>query len=76
MLSVVGTYENGHLTLDKDYITKSPVKVIVTFLEEVQTKSEDGLALTDFSFSESKKNLQKFKGSFASSVIDERRTDV
>jgi hypothetical protein len=58
MLSIVGTYENGYLKLDKDYSTKNPVKVIVTFLEEVQSKSENGLALTDFSFAKSKKNLQ------------------
>ena len=49
MLSIVGTYQNGYLKLDKDYPTKNPVKVIVTFLEEVQSNSENGLALTDFS---------------------------
>lgn len=76
MLSIVGTYENGYLKLDKDYSTKKPVKVIVTFLEEIQSKSEKGLALNDFSFSKSKENLQNFKGSFADTVIDERRTDL
>lgn len=76
MLSIVGTYENGYLKLDKDYATKSPVKVIVTFLEDVKSKSEKGLALTDFSFSKSKKNLQNFKGSFTDTVIDERRTEL
>jgi hypothetical protein len=76
MLSIVGTYENGYLKLDKDYSTKNPVKVIVTFLEEVQSKSENGLALTDFSFAKSKKNLQNFKGSFADTVTDERRADL
>ena len=76
MLSIVGTYENGYLKLDKDHSTKSPVKVIVTFLEDIQSKSENALTLTDFSFSKSKKNLQNFKGSFANTVIDERRTDL
>ena len=76
MFSVVGTYQNGHLKLDKDYSTKNPVKVIVTFLEETQSKSNDGLNLTDFSFSKSKKNLQNFKGSFADAVIEERRADL
>ncbi len=71
MLSIVGTYQNGYLKLDKDYTTINPVKVIVTFLEEVQSQSEQGLALTDFSFSKSKKNLEDFKGSFAETVIDE-----
>lgn len=76
MLSVVGTYQNGYLKLDKDYLTKNPVKVIVTFLEEVQDKSEDRLTLADFSFSKSKKNLNDFKGSFADTVIDERRAEL
>jgi hypothetical protein len=64
------------LKLDKDYITKSPVKVIVTFLEDIQSKSENGLALTDFSFSKSKRNLQDFKGSFTNTFINERRTEL
>ena len=76
MLSVVGTYQNGYLKLDKDYSTKNPVKVIVTFLEDIQSKSDNGLSLTDFSFSKSRKNLQNFKGSLADAVIDERRADL
>jgi hypothetical protein len=76
MVSIVGVYENGYLKLDKDYSTKKPVKVIVTFLEEIQSNSEKGLALTEFSFSKSKKNLQNFKGSFANTVIEERGIDV
>jgi len=54
MLSIVGTYQNGNLKLDKDYTAKNPVKVIVTFLEEIESESDKGLALTDFSFSKSK----------------------
>ena len=34
MLTLVGTYINGYLKLDKEYTTEKPVKVIVTFLEE------------------------------------------
>lgn len=75
MLSLIGTYENGYLKLDKDFTSENPVKVIVTFLEEIQIKSEEGLALTDFSFSESKKNLHNYKGSFAESVIEDRRLE-
>jgi hypothetical protein len=76
MLSIVGTYQNGYLKLDKDYSTENPVKVIVTFLEDIQSKTDNGLALTDFSFSKSKKNLQNFKGSFADTVINERSDDL
>jgi len=76
MLSIVGTYTNGHLKLDKDYTTKNPVKVIVTFLEDVQNKSEKELQLSDFSFSKSKKNLENFKGSFSETIIEERRSEL
>ena len=76
MLSIVGTYQNGYLKLDKDYSSVNPVKVIVTFLEEVQSESEKGLSLNDFSFSKSKKNLENFKGSFTETVVEERRAEL
>ena len=76
MLSIVGTYIKGYLKLDKDYSTKNPVKVIVTFLEEIQNKSEKELNLSDFSFSKSKRNLENFKGSFAETVVEERRSEL
>jgi len=76
MLSIVGTYQNGYLKLDKDITTKNPVKVIVTFLEEIQNISENGIDLTDFSFSKSKKNLENFKGSFSDTIVEERRNEL
>ena len=76
MLSLVGTYQNGRLKLDKDYSTDTPVKVIVTFLEEVEIKSGNEIFLTDFSFSKSRKNLESFTGSFADTVIEERHADL
>jgi hypothetical protein len=76
MISVVGTYDNGHLKLYKDYVTKSPVKVIVPFLEDIQSKSDNELSLKDFSFSKSQNNLKTYQGSLADAVIDERRVDL
>ena len=75
MLSLVGTYQNGFVKFDKDYLTQKPVKVIVTFIEEVQSKSEKGISLKDFSFSKSKKNLENFKGSFSDSIVEDRREE-
>lgn len=75
MLSIVGTYQNGQLKLDKDYTAMTPVKVIVTFLEEIQSSGEKALALSDFSFAKSKKSLEAYKGSFSETVIDERRDE-
>jgi len=53
MQSLGGTYINGYLKLDKENTTEKPVKVIVTFLKEVQNNSEKELVLSDFSIHES-----------------------
>ena len=76
MVAVVGTYQNGYIKLDRDYSSNNPVKVIVTFLEDIQTVSEKGLLLSDFSFAKSQKNLENFKGSFSDAVIEERRLEL
>lgn len=76
MLSILGTYEDGNLKLDKNFSSKNPVKVIVTFLEEVTINSEKGLTLNDFSFLKSQKNLEAFSGSFSDSVIEERNSEL
>ena len=76
MISIVGTYQNGHLTLDRDYSTKKPVKVIVTFLEDVQASSDTRLSLNDFSFLNSRKNLENVKETFSDIVLEERRIDL
>jgi hypothetical protein len=76
MVAVVGTYQNGYVKLDKDYSSNTPVKVIVTFLEDVQIQSDKGLSLTDFSFSKSQKILENYKGSFSDTVVEERRLEL
>ena len=76
MVAVVGTYQNGYVKLDKEYSSNNPVKVIVTFLEDVQSQSDKGFLLSDFSFSKSQKNLENYQGSFSEEVIEERRTEL
>ncbi len=76
MVAVVGTYQNGYVKLDKEYHSNNPVKVIVTFLEEIPAQTEKGLSLSDFSFTQSQKNLENFKGSFSETVMEERRSDL
>ena len=76
MIAVVGTYQNGYVKLDRDYSSDNPVRVIITFLEDVETPSEKGLLLSDFSFAKSQKNLENFKGSFSDAVIEERRLEL
>lgn len=76
MVSLIGIYQNGYLKLDKDYPTSAPVKVIVTFLEEVQSDATQGMALSDFSFAKSKENLKSFEGSFSEAVVADRRAEL
>ena len=76
MVAVVGTYQNGYVKLEKEYASDTPVKVIVTFLEDVQIGSEKEILLSDFSFSKSQKNLENYKGSFSDAVIEERRIEL
>jgi hypothetical protein len=76
MIAVVGTYQNGYVKPDKEYPSDKPVKVIVTFLEDIQIPSAKGVSLSDFSFSKSQKNLENYKGSFPGAVIEERRPEL
>ena len=72
MVALVGTYLNGQVKLDKEFPSKKPLKVIVTFLEEVDVEKSNGIQLNDFSFSKSQKNLIDLKTSLSDSLIDER----
>ena len=72
MIALVGTYQNGYVKLDREYKSKNPIKVIITFLEDINTSTDKGLSLSDFSFAKSQKNLLNYKGSFSDAVIEER----
>ena len=72
MVALVGTYLNGQVKLDKEFPSKKPLKVIVTFLEEVDVEKSNGIQLSDFSFSKSQKNLIDLKTSLSDSLTDER----
>lgn len=76
MIAVAGTYQNGYVKFDKEYTSEKPVRVIVTFLEDIETTSEKGLSLADFSFSKSRKALADYKGSFSSTLVEDRRKDL
>lgn len=76
MVAVVGIYENGYVKFDKEYSSNNPVKVIVTFLEDIQSNSVKSLSLSDFSFSKSQKNLENYQGSFCDAIVEERRMEL
>lgn len=76
MITIEGTYQNGFVKLNKEFSSKEPVKVVVTFLEEVEIPTEKRLILSDFSFAKSQKALEDYKGSFSDEVIKERRSEL
>ncbi len=76
MVTIEGTYQDGFVKLDREFSSKEPVKVIVTFLEDVEISMEKLLTLSDFSFAKSQKALEDYKGSFSDEVIKERRSEL
>lgn len=75
MLAIQGIYENGKLILSEEIKTNKPLKVIITFLEEVPVEAIANIDLSKFSFNESRRILKEFKGSLSDAVIDERRSE-
>ncbi len=76
MVTIEGTYQNGIVKLDREFSSKKPVKVIVTFLEAVEKSSEKRLTLSDFSFAKGQEVLKDFKGSLGDEVVNERRSEL
>ena len=72
MTTIAGTYFNGQLKLERPIKTEKPVKVTVTFEDEVKNY----LQVSDFSFLEVQEILKDYKGSFADEVVDERRNAI
>ena len=69
MIAVAGTYQNGILILEKEYKSNLPIKVIVTFLDDINSESKKTISLSDLSFKKSQQNLSDVKGSFNESII-------
>ena len=76
MIAASGIFQDGAIRLDSVYVSKKPVKVIVTFLEEVEPVGEVPLKFDDFSFAKSREVLANYKGSFSDDVIEDRRGEL
>jgi hypothetical protein len=75
MLAVLGTYENGTIRMDEQVEMHSPVRVVVTFLENATQTPKKPLSLDDFSFAKSRELLKHVKTSLSDEIIRERRQD-
>ncbi|MBK9458732.1 MAG: hypothetical protein IPN94_04710 [Sphingobacteriales bacterium] len=76
MLSLIGTYKDGYVSFEQTLSVVKPVKVIITFLEDIETSDEIFLQLSDFSFQEARQVLKNYTGSFADTIINERRKEL
>jgi hypothetical protein len=76
MLAVVGTYKDGYVTFDREIQSGKAVRVIVTFLEEIEEEREESLKLSDFSFAKTKEILKNLKSSLADEIVEERRSEL
>lgn len=76
MVTIEGIYKDGIVKLDKEFLSKEPVKVIVIFLEEIETFPKKRLTLSDFSFAKGQEILKNFTGSLGDEVINERRNEL
>lgn len=76
MLAVAGTFQNGHVKLDKEVSCENPVRVIITFLDDPKPANKKRIELSDFSFAKSRKITENYKGSFSDTLIEERRSEL
>ncbi len=76
MLSLIGTYKDGYVSFEQTLSVLKPVKVIITFLEDIEASDEIFLQLSDFSFQEARQVLKNYTGSFADTIINERRKEL
>jgi len=75
-IAVKGIYENGIVRLDRRIKAKRSMKVIVTFLDEETQDDSKRLTTKDFSFSKSREDSKRYKGSLSDSVIEDRKEDL
>lgn len=73
MLAIKGIYEDGQIILKRKPKPEKRMKVIVTFLGEVDKTKPYKIDLNKFSFKKSRAILKGYKGSLSETVIEERR---
>jgi hypothetical protein len=73
MVQLSGTYNNGNITLDEPINVDKPVKVLVTFVDDISIE-EKRMKPNRFSFAKGREILKDLKSSLSDAVIEERRS--
>ena len=72
LLAINGIYENGHIILEEKFPTQKTFKVVVTFLEEKESKPVTKL-FSSFNFKKSQQLTAHLKTSLTDALVEERR---
>ena len=75
MVQLSGTYDKGNITLDKRISINKPVKVMVTFMEDVTIENSSSPS-NKFSFAKGREILKNLKSSLSDTVIEERKSGL
>ena len=76
MLAIRGVFDNGIIKLNEKVNYSKPLKVIVTFLEEIREDKNESIDLNKFSFFKSQEVLKNLKSSLSDAVIEERKIEL
>jgi hypothetical protein len=76
MLAIRGIYNRGRIVLQEKVKFSKPVKVIITFLEDIKRSNSKKIDFQKFSFSKSRELLKDYKGSLSDTIIEERRSSL
>ena len=76
MLAVRGIFKNGKFILNEKIKVSKPIKVIVTFLDDIKDTRKEVINLNQFSFLKSQKILRDYNCSISDSVIAERKSQL
>lgn len=75
MVQLSGTYEKGKITLDRKISVDKPVKVMVTFMDDIEIENIASPS-DNFSFAKGREILKNLKSSLSDTVIEERRSGL
>lgn len=75
MLQVNGMYEKGCVTLDHTINVDKAMPVVVSFLDEENTKPKKRLSLEDFSFLKARELSKGYQGNLSDAVLEERKLE-
>ncbi len=73
MLAIKGIYQNGRLILDKEIKVNRPLKVIVTFLEDMSETEKSKVDVSKFHFQKAREIAKDFTASLSDEIVRERR---